>query len=184
MKNPWKIKRSKDIYENDWIKTTHHDVLNPAGKDGVYGTIHFKNLAIGIVPLTDQLETFLVGQWRFPLNQYSWEIPEGGGKIGTDPLDTAKRELKEETGLVAKKWDEIQRIHTSNSVADELGILYLARKLEQFEADPDEDEQIEIKKLPFEDAFQMVLNNEITDSLSVAAIYKTHYLLQEKLLDL
>ena len=178
MKNPWKIKRSKDIYENDWIKTTHHDVLNPAGKDGVYGTIHFKNLAIGIVPLSDQLETFLVGQWRFPLNQYSWEIPEGGGRHDTDPIISAQRELREETGIMADKWTEIQRLHTSNSVCDELGIIFLAEELKFTKAQPDEDEVLEVKKIHWKEMLQMVINGEITDSLSVAGILKLAHLKQ------
>tara|TARA_B100000965_G_C19404901_1_gene674951 strand:- start:79 stop:627 length:549 start_codon:yes stop_codon:yes gene_type:complete len=178
MNNPWKVKRKETVYENPWIKVENHEVLNPAGNDGIYGTVHFKNIAIGVIPITDQLETFLVGQWRFPLNQYSWEIPEGGGKWGIDPLESAKRELREETGLVAQKWEETIRIHTSNSVADEIGMIYLARDLEQFEAQPDEDEVLEIKKLPIRDAIQMVLDGNITDSLSVAGLLKVNHLIQ------
>lgn len=179
MKNPWKTIKQNIVYENDWIKVEDHKVITPANKEGVYGTVHFKNIAIGIVPLTHNQEIFLVGQFRYPLNQYSWEIPEGGGKLNSLPLDSAKRELKEETGLIAHQWSEILRIHTSNSVADELGIIYLAKELEQFEAEPEDLEDLQVKKIAFSEAFEMVMNGEITDSLSVSAILKTKILLDQ-----
>ena len=170
--NPWKTKSSKAIYENPWISLTEHQVLNPSGGDGIYGEIHFKNYAIGIIAIDENDDVFLVGQYRFPLKQYSWELPEGGGPLDGNPLDSAKRELLEETGLVAKEWQEVLRMHLSNSVSDELGILYLANNFEQFEAEPEETEQLEVKKIPFEEAYQMVINGEITDSLSVAGILR------------
>nr|MBC7613055.1 NUDIX hydrolase [Pseudopedobacter sp.] len=170
--NPWKIKSSQSIYENPWISLTEHQVLNPSGGDGIYGELHFKNYAIGIIAIDEMDHIILVGQYRFPLKQYSWELPEGGGPLNGIPLDSAKRELLEETGLVAKEWQEILRMHLSNSVSDELGILYLAKDFEQFEAEPEETEQLEVKKMPFEEAYQMVINGEITDSLSVAGILR------------
>lgn len=170
--NPWKIKSSKSIYENPWIGLTEHQVLNPSGGEGIYGVVHFKNLAIGIIAIDEEDHIFLIGQYRFPLKQYSWELPEGGGPLGSNPLDSAKRELLEETGLVAKDWKEVLRMHLSNSVSDELGILYLASDFEQHEAEPEETEQLEIKRIPFEEAYQMVMRGEITDSLSVAGILK------------
>lgn len=170
--NPWKIKSSNGIYENPWISLTEHQVINPSGGDGIYGELHFKNFAIGIIAIDENDDIFLVGQYRFPLKQYSWELPEGGGPLDGHPLDSAKRELLEETGLVAKEWQEVLRMHLSNSVSDELGILYLAKDFEQFEAEPEETEQLEVKKIPFEEAYQMVINGEITDSLSVAGILR------------
>lgn len=175
-KNPWQVKKTKEIYENPWISLTHHDVINPANKEGIYGKIHFKNLAIGILPIDEDWNTWIVGQFRFPLNQYSWEIPEGGGKIGIDPLISAQRELKEETGIVAKNWEELLRIHTSNSVSDELGIIYLAKTLSFYDAEPDEDEDLTIRKVPFDEVVEMVLQGAITDSLSVAAVLKVKVL--------
>lgn len=172
IKNPWTILSDNTVYDNPWINLTQYQVLNPAGGEGIYGKVHFKNLAIGILVLDTEQNTWLVGQYRFPLEQYSWEIPEGGGLIGTDPLESAKRELKEETGIEADSWIEIQRIHLSNSVSDELGIIYLARDLSYGESAPEDTEQLTVRKLPFEEAFKMVLNGSITDSLSVAAIYK------------
>lgn len=174
--NPWKTLSSAKIYENPWISLTEHQVINPGGGNGIYGTVHFKNLAIGIIPLDHENNTWLVGQYRYPLKQYSWEIPEGGGSEEVDPIISAKRELKEETGISAKSWTEIQRIHLSNSVSDELGIIYLARELSFGESCPEETEELIIRKLPFETAYKMVLNGEITDSLSVAAILKVKIL--------
>jgi 8-oxo-dGTP pyrophosphatase MutT (NUDIX family) len=177
--NPWKITSQKNIYDNPWINVTEYQVINPAGNPGIYGKVHYKNLAIGVLPLDDELNTYLVGQYRFPLNQYSWEMPEGGGPEGTDPLESAKRELLEETGLKASQWTEIQRLHLSNSVSDELSILYLARGLEQFEAEPEETEQLIIKKVPFAEMYRMVCNSEITDAMTVAAVLKVQLLLTE-----
>src|SRR5438270_9230901 len=114
--NPWQVKDKQVVYDNPWIQVVHHDVINPSGGKGMYGKVHFKGTAIGILPLDEQLNTWLVGQYRFPLNQYSWEIPEGGGPLGTDPLASAKRELLEETGLVAAQWSTLLDMHLSNSV--------------------------------------------------------------------
>lgn len=170
--NPWQITSSQEIYNNPWINLTEHQVINPGGGKGIYGQVHFKNLAIGVIVLDEQDNTWLVGQYRFPLNQYSWEIPAGGCPLNSDPLETAKRELQEETGMAAACWLEIQQMHLSNSVSDELAILYLARNLSFGTAEPEETEQLQVRKMPFEEAFQMVLNGKITDSLSVAAILK------------
>ncbi|WP_413669400.1 NUDIX domain-containing protein [Mucilaginibacter sp. Mucisp86] len=177
--NPWKITSQKNIYDNPWINLTEFQVINPAGNPGIYGRVHYKNLAIGVLPLDAEFNTYLVGQFRFVLNQYSWEMPEGGGPEGTDPLESAKRELLEETGLKASQWTEIQRLHLSNSVSDELSILYLARGLEQFEAEPEETEQLIIKKVPFAEMYRMVCDGEITDAMTVAAVLKVQLLLTE-----
>lgn len=171
-RNPWKIIAEKMMYDNPWMRVTEYDVINPGGGKGIYGKVHFKNLGIGILPLDEQLNTYLVGQYRFTLNQYSWEIPEGGCPPGTPPLDTAKRELLEETGLKATEWSELFQMHLTNSIADEFGICYLARGLEQHLAKPEETEELAVRKLPFEEAYQMVEEGKITDSISVAAIYK------------
>ncbi|MRX47499.1 NUDIX domain-containing protein [Pedobacter puniceum] len=170
--NPWQILESNAIYDNPWIKITEHQVINPTGGKGIYGEVHFKNYAIGIIALDEDDKIWLVGQYRFPLKAYSWEIPEGGGPLDANPLASAKRELLEETGLVAQYWEELLRMHLSNSVSDELAIIYLARDFEQFEAQPEETEELVVKKVHFEEAYQMVLRGEITDSMSVAAILR------------
>ncbi len=172
MENPWETHASKEIYSNPWITLTEHDVRNPGGGKGIYGKVHFKNLALGIIPLDDEMNTWLVGQYRYTLDEYSWEIPMGGGPIGIDKLVSAKRELKEETGLEAAKWTEILKIHTSNSVTDEVGYAYLAEDLKEGDTAFEETEELEIRKLPFKTVVSMCEKGEITDSLSVASIYK------------
>jgi ADP-ribose pyrophosphatase len=177
--NPWTILDSQKIYENNWIGVTEHQVLNPSGGKGIYGEVHFRNYAIGILPLDQDMNTWLVGQYRFPIKAYSWEIPEGGGPLGLEPLDSAKRELLEETGLMATEWMEVQRMHLSNSVSNELAIIYIARGLTMGEAEPEETEELVLRKLPFEEAYQMAIDGRITDSMSVAALLKTKILLLE-----
>jgi 8-oxo-dGTP pyrophosphatase MutT (NUDIX family) len=177
--NPWKILSEKKIYENPWISLTEFNVINPSGGNGIYGKVHFRSTAVGAFPLDEQLNTYLVGQYRFPTNVYSWEIPEGGGAFGIDPVESAKRELVEETGLVAEEWTKIVEMHLSNSVTDEFAVVYLARKLTQHTASPEETEQLQVKKVPFEEAYQMVEKGEITDSMSVAAILKVKLMLAD-----
>lgn len=176
-KNPWIVRSSAVKYDNPWIRVTEHQVLNPSGKEGIYGKVHFKNRAIGILPLDDSLNTWLVGQYRFVLNSYSWELPEGGGLLDRDPLEAARRELKEETGLVAELWQPLLKMHLSNSVSDELAIVYLARRLRQESPEPEETEQLVIRKLPFDKVYEMVEKGEITDSITVAAILKLRVML-------
>ena len=179
-KNPWQILSEKQVYDNKWINVTEYDVINPSGGKGIYGKVHFKNLAIGIVALDESMNTYLVGQYRFTLNEYSWEIPEGGGPLEDDPLDSAKRELLEETGLIAHDWTVILRMHLSNSVSDEYSIIYLARQLEQHTAMPEETEQLIVKKVPFEEAWKMTEDGLITDAMSVAAIQKVRLMLAKR----
>ncbi|MEJ5993510.1 NUDIX hydrolase [Pedobacter sp. Du54] len=177
--NPWKVLESNQIYDNAWIKLTEHQVINPAGGKGIYGEVHFKNLALGIVVLDIHHNTWLVGQYRFPLKAYSWEIPEGGGALDADPIISAKRELKEETGIQASTFTEIQRMHLSNSVSDEYAIIYIAQDLQMGQSSPEETEELMVRKVPFEEAYQMVINGEITDSMSVAGILKTKLLIDQ-----
>ena len=172
IENPWKILAERSIYDNDWINLTEYDVINPSGGKGIYGKVHFKHLAIGIIPLDRDGNIWLVGQYRFPLSEFSWEIPEGGGRMDDSPLDSAKRELLEETGLHAQDWTRLLTMHLSNSVTDEYAIIWLARELEQGIPKPEETEKLHIRKLAFEEAYQMVEVGQITDSISVAAIQR------------
>ena len=175
--NPWQVLAEKPVYDNKWIAVTEYDVINPSGGKGIYGKVHFKNNAIGILPLDEDLNTWLVGQYRFVLNAYSWEIPEGGGPLGTAPLASAQRELLEETGLAAAEWILLQHFHLSNSVSDEYGVIYLARQLTQHQAAPEDTEELQVKKIPFAEAYAMVEAGTITDSMSVAAIQKVQLML-------
>jgi 8-oxo-dGTP pyrophosphatase MutT (NUDIX family) len=178
IKNPWKTLASKEVYENAWIKVREDKIVNPKGGPGIYGVVEFKNIAIGIIPVDDEGNTYLVGQYRYPLDEYTWEIPEGGGPFGEDILETAKRELKEETGLTADKWTNLGRIHTSNSVTSEVGYIFLAQNLKEGEAEPEETEDLSVKKIPLQKAVSMVMGGEITDGISVAGILKAAVLLK------
>lgn len=180
--DPWTTLDVCQVYDNPWIQVSHRKVLNPAGGNGIYGIVHFKNTALGIVPLDHDGNTWLVGQYRYALGCYSWEIPEGGGPVGATLLDSAKRELREETGIVAKQWTKLLELHLSNSVTNEFGVAFVAQELQFLESQPEESEQLQVRQLPFSQAIQMVLNGEITDALSVAALLKTNEWLRSGLL--
>jgi 8-oxo-dGTP pyrophosphatase MutT (NUDIX family) len=170
--NPWRDIEAREVYDNPWIHLSEHKVVNPSGGHSMYGKVHFKKYALGIVALDEDMHTWLVGQWRYPLNHYSWEIPMGGGLLEVDRLLSAQRELKEETGITATHWEEVISIHLSNCVSDEVGYGYLARGLSFGETNFDETEDLDILKLPFQEAVEMVMKGEITDSLSVATLLK------------
>ena len=174
--NPWKAQSSKKIYENPWLSLHEDKVINPGGGISHYGKINFKNLAIGIIPLDEDNNTWLVGQYRYVPDCYSWEIPMGGGALDTEPLESAKRELKEETGLSATDWQELMRLHTSNSVTDERGLVYVARGLTQGETEFEETEDLLIQKMPLAEAIERVLSGEITDAISVAGLLRLQHL--------
>lgn len=175
--NPWKTLNSKIVHDTPWVKISHHEVINPGGKPGEYSITHFKNTAIGIIALDNDYNTWIVGQFRYPINLYSWEIPEGGGKLTIPPLDSAKRELLEETGIKAEKWTKILEIHLSNSATDEFGVIYVAQNLTFHEPEPEEDEDLEIVKIPFTELFELVMNGKITDSLTIAGVMKAKLLM-------
>ena len=170
--NPWKTLTSQTVYDSPWVGLTKHDVLNPSGNPGTYSVIHFKNLAIGILPLDENYNTWIVGQYRYPINQYSWEIPEGGGKLEVKPIESAKRELLEETGISASQWIKIQEMYLSNSASDEYCILYVAKTLSFGKSAPEENEQLVVKKIPFEELYKMVQSGLVKDAMTVAAVLK------------
>lgn len=177
--NPWKKKTTKVVYDNPWISVHHDEVITPTGTDGIYGRIIFKNKAIGIIPLDEQNNTWLVGQYRYTLDEYSWEIPMGGGPLAEDALLAAKRELKEETGITANQWECMMRIHTSNCVTDEEGFIYVARDLSYGETSFDETEELQIKKVPLTEVVEMIGEGKITDAITIAGILRLVNLLKE-----
>jgi len=170
--NPWRLQSNKRLYENPWFCVEEDEVINPGGGLSQYGKILFRNIAIGIIPLDRQGNTWLVGQYRYVPDCYSWEIPMGGGPIDDDPLESARRELKEETGLSAGSWETLMHLHTSNSVTDERGIVYVATDLTEGETAFEETEDIQLMKLPLDDAIQLVMDGEITDAVSVAGLLR------------
>jgi len=176
-KQGWITQDRETRYENPWIAVEHRNVIAPTGRPGIYGCVHFKNLAIGVVPIDEHGFTWLVGQHRYLLDQFTWEIPEGGGLIADDPLETAKRELREETGIRAERWTHLLNLHTSNSVTDECAHTFIAQDLSFGDVEPDETEELTIKRLPLSDAVDMALTGKITDSLAMASLFKVQLLL-------
>jgi 8-oxo-dGTP pyrophosphatase MutT (NUDIX family) len=168
--NPWRVVSQRVVYDNPWIEVTHHDVIRPDGEPGIYGIVHYRNRAVGVLPIDEHGQTWLVGQYRFALGRYSWELPEGGCPEGESTLDAAKRELLEETGLEAGVWQLLGRADLSNSISDEVATIYLATDLIERQSQPEGTEVLAIRRLPFDEALAMVLDGRITDAISVMAI--------------
>ena len=169
--NPWKTLQSKEVYDNAWIRLQEDQIINPAGKPGIYGKVCFKTQAVGIIPVDEEGNTWLVGQYRYTLNEWSWEIPMGGSPLGEDCRQTALRELEEETGLVAQDLKQIMHLHTSNSITDEQGYVFLARYLKPGKQQLEDTEQgLRVKKLALADAISMAQDGRITDAISVAGL--------------
>jgi len=174
--NPWTFLSKDDFIDNQWVNISVHQLSNISGRQHIYNVIHFKNRAVGIVPLHDDGTLTLVGQFRYPLGQYSWELPEGGCPEGEDLLDCAHRELKEETGLSATTLTPLLELHTSNSVTDEWGIVFIATGLKAGEAKPEDSEVLQTRRILLDDLIDEVEAGKITDSLTVAATYKLAWL--------
>jgi 8-oxo-dGTP pyrophosphatase MutT (NUDIX family) len=170
--NPWQTVDSEVVYENPWIKVREDQVINPAGNPGIYGKVGFKNLAVAIIPLDHQRNTWIVGQYRYTLDQYSWEVPMGGVPFDEDPLKGAQRELLEETGITAVKWKTLLNMHPSNSVTDEIAIAYIAEELTLGTPQFEETEKLQIKKIPFQELLELVMAGKITDGISIACVLK------------
>lgn len=175
--NPWRRRSSRQVYENPWISVREDQVIRPDGAPGIYGVVHFKNLAVGALAVEGE-HLYLVGQYRYAVDRYSWEIPEGGCAENEDPVDAARRELREETGLSAENWRRMGSAHLSNSATDELAIWYLATGLSDGERHPEGTEQIVVKRVAVEEAMRMVLTDEISDVISKAAIMQ--YVLEQR----
>jgi 8-oxo-dGTP pyrophosphatase MutT (NUDIX family) len=166
----WKKLESRVVFDNPWITVFEDRVVNPGGGRNDYGHVHFKNRAVAIVPLDEDGNTWLVGQDRYTLGAFTWELPMGGAPLDESPLDAAKRELKEETGLTAVKWTELMQLHTSNSITDEAGIVFIAEDLTEGSSELEETENIELRKVKLTEAVEMAVRGEITDAISVAAL--------------
>lgn len=171
--NPWRKISTRDVYQNPWIGVREDAVIHPDGSEGIYGVVHFKNLAVGILAVEDDY-LYLVGQYRYTLETYSWEIPEGGCPEDEDPLEAAKRELVEETGISAGRWELMGTAHLSNSVTDETAFWYQATELSHGAQSPEGTEQLQVRRVKIADALQMSLSGEITDALSQLAIFHYH----------
>ena len=173
-KNPWHRLSSLTVYENSWIKVRHEEVIHPSGAQGVYGVVHFKNTAVAVIPLDEQGYTWLVGQYRYPLEQWSWEIPMGGVPEGEQEQQGALRELAEETGIRAAKIDHLMSLHTTNSITDERAEIFVATHLSQGESCPDDSEQLKIKRVSLAECIEMIHRGQITDAISVAGLLRLY----------
>jgi 8-oxo-dGTP pyrophosphatase MutT (NUDIX family) len=170
--NPWRTLSSREVYENSWIRLREDKVIRPDGAEGIYGVVHFRNIAVGVIALDEDDSIYLVGQYRYATERYSWEIPEGGCAEGEEPLQAAMRELEEETGLRAERWRKLGEAYLSNSVTDELSVWFLAEGLTEGAHNPEGTEKLKVRRVPFQEALRMVLAGEITDALSLLAIMR------------
>jgi len=168
--NPWTTLNSRLVYENPWIVVREDQVIRPDGNPGIYGVVHFRNQAVGVLAVEDDGSLWLVGQFRYPAQVYSWEIPEGGSHPGETTEDAARRELREETGLSAQKLELISTSHLSNSVSDEVGSIFRATGLTEGLSAPEGSEQLKVRRLPWDEVWSMLQTGKITDSMSVIAI--------------
>jgi 8-oxo-dGTP pyrophosphatase MutT (NUDIX family) len=168
-RGPWRVKTTRKVYKNPWIRVREDEVVRPDGGDGIYGVVEFEP-AVAIVALTDDGDVYLVGQYRYPTQSYSWEVIEGYALTGESPTDAARRELREESGLLASDWTELGHIEISNSVTDQIGFMFLARGLSQGEASPDVTEQLSLVKVPLAEALAAVMDGRMFDAFSVCAL--------------
>lgn len=170
--NPWRTLSTKVVYRNPWISVREDQVVRPDGKPGIYGVVETK-VATGVVALTEDQHVYLVGQYRYPIQQYSWEIIEGGAEIGEDPFHAIQRELEEEAGLRAASWFELgEEFHLSNCFSSEKGRLYLAQGLSAVPRRPDGTEVLQVKHVSLQEAVDMVDRGEIKDSVSIVGLLR------------
>ncbi len=174
--NPWRTVDAKVVYENAWMRVREDAVVKPSGGAGVYGVMSPHGYATGVLPLFDNGDTVLVGQWRYPLGGFSWELPEGGSDKAVEPLAGAQRELKEETGLTARDWRPLAKLHTSNCLTDETAFCFLAMDLSEGEPSPDDTEKLAVRRMPFASVLALTLRDEITDAMSVVMVLRAHAL--------
>ena len=174
--NPWRVKSVATAFENPWFRVEEHDVVHPGGADGVYGVVRMRRVAVGVLPIDAEGMVHLVGQWRFPLGRYSWEMPEGGADPGEAAIDCARRELAEETGLRAGRLESILELDLSNSVSDERAVMFLATDLQEGEAAPEPTEVLRRRRAPFRDVLDRAVGGKIRDSMTVAALLRAYHM--------
>lgn len=174
--DPWIVKSTTKPFENNWFRVEKNDVVHPGGADGEYTVVRMRRLAVGVLPIEPDGAVHLVGQWRFPLGRYSWEMPEGGGEPGERASDCARRELAEETGLKAGVLKPILEMDLSNSITDEQSIVFLATDLTPGQASPEPTEVLRRRTAPFKEVLAMVVDGRIRDSMTVAAVLRAHHM--------
>ena len=178
-RGPWTVLSTREVYANPWIRVREDQVLRPNGSPGIYGVVHCEN-AVGMVAVTDDGQVYLVGQYRYPTDEYSWEFPTGTANPGEPPLESARRELREETGLTAARWTPLGRVQVSNSVTDQVGYLYLAQDLTRGDAEPDETEDLVVRTLPLEEAVAQAVSGEISQAFAVVGLLRAWSVLRDQ----
>lgn len=169
--DPYAVLERRFVYDSPWIRVREDRFNHRRGAEGRYAVCGFHRTACGVLALDDQDRVVLVGQWRYPLEAYSWEIPEGGGDAAESPFEAMQRELAEEAGLAARVWEPLACFHPSNSSTDEEAFLFLATDLLPAEGhQAEEDEELLLHREPFQDCLRRVLGGELTDSLTVVAL--------------
>jgi len=182
-RGPWTVFDKEIRFETPWLRIDDYNALRPDGAPTRYGVVHFKNTALGVLPLFENGDTLLVGQHRFPADRYSWELPEGGGDPRQDPVAEARRELEEETGYYATEFQEYLRMDMSNSVTDEIAIGYIATNLVPGRTNPDPSEVLETRRIAFKDLLNECVSGQIFDSLTLVMVFKAYYMAREGLLE-
>lgn len=174
--NPWIVKGVKCAFENDWFRVDEHDVIRPDGEKGYYGVLRIRRLAVGVLPIDADGRVHLVGQWRFPLGSYSWEMPEGGAEPGEGARVCAERELAEETGLRAGSLTQVLEMDLSNSLTDERAVMFIATDLSQGADEPDPTEVLKRRTAHFLDVLERVADGRIRDAMTVATTLRAHHM--------
>lgn len=174
--DPWTVKAKRIGFRNDWFAIEEHEVIHPGGREGRYDVIRIRRLAVGVLPIDADGHVHLVGQWRFPLGRYSWEMPEGGAEPGEEALDCARRELEEETGFRAAEFRKVLEMDMSNSLTDERAVIFLATGLTPGAAAPEDVEVLKRRAAPFREVLARVVDGRIRDSMSVAAMLRAHHM--------
>ncbi|HYD88550.1 MAG TPA: NUDIX hydrolase [Vitreimonas sp.] len=174
--DPWTVKSVARAFENDWLLLETYAVIHPGGAPGAYTVVRPRRVAVGVLPIEANGDVHLVGQWRFPLARYSWEMPEGGADPGEAPLECARRELEEETGLTAGSFALVLEMDMSNSLTDERAVIYLATDLKTGKAQPEATEVLRHRRAHFMDVLARVADGRIRDSMTVAAVLRAHHM--------
>lgn len=178
--SPWKTISSKKIYENKWMGLKEDKVIMPNGKEGIYAYISSKNGAAAVI-LNEKNEIYLVGQYRYAVDEYSWEIISGAVEKGEDYLTTVKREIEEEAGVTAKKFDLLHGdLQLSNSYTSDRGAIFLARDIEQNESHPESTEKLQIKKVPLDEAIRLICEGKIKDDYTITGIFLAKEFLEKE----
>ncbi len=173
---PWRVTGQAELHDNPWYRLVHYKAIAPTGRPADYYLQEYKNVAVGVLALHEDGTLWLVGQWRFPFHDYSWELPEGGAPMDEAPLDGAKRELREEAGLEAADWRLILTLQLSNSTSDEVAYGYLATDLSPAMAEPDETEALAVARVPFREALKAAVEGRIQDAITVAILLRAHHM--------